>query len=518
MKTVHAMKAMQEVNAMEMVREKKDISLIFINMILVLVLLVVIFPLLLIARYNYPSADDWSFSAADYQAVKSGGGISAVLFASIRTAERFYKIWEGRFCISLLGSLQPGIWGEKYYGVVAFLMIGILIFAELFLCGSLCKRYGQGSRWLCIPIVVPSLIMQILYTPSPVESFYWYNGAVNYTFIYGLSLILLAEFLAIGCGQMSRRKLCVHGMAAVVLAILIGGNNFSASLSSLLTLVVLSGYFLWKNKQAFFRTWYIPALIGAILAFCVAAPGVNARLNANFDGKTGNAVEAIVNSLKVAAFTICAWSNLKILLMLLLILPFLWMAAKDWKHSSLPCHPALFTLLSFGVYASMFTPNLYVEGSISSGRLSAVLYYAYHVWLVGNVGYWIIWLHGRQNSLCLAIEKTGSCLNKYLLPYCSVLGMVLAGIIYVSNLRQISSYRAYRDYRQGWAQQYAAEWEKRLEILRDDSIKEVEFAPLSVYPEMLLYTDLQEDDGYTWVNSDCAAYYGKTSIRVVAPR
>lgn len=158
---------------------------------------------------------------------------------------------------------------------------------------------------------------------------------------------------------------------------------------------------------------------------------------------------------------------------------------------------------------------MYVEGRPGGGRIIAILFYSYHIWIVGNVGYWLGWLCRRQNRFREAVDKLGVRFGRYILLYCAVMGLLLAGIIYKTDLREITSYRAYRNWRQGWAKQYAEEWEERLEVLHDDSVGEASFAPLSVYPEMLLYTDLQDEDGYVWVNEACAEYYGKDAVRVI---
>ncbi len=65
-----------------------------------------------------------------------------------------------------------------------------------------------------------------------------------------------------------------------------------------------------------------------------------------------------------------------------------------------------------------------------------------------------------------------------------------------------------------WAQAYGEGWEERVKVLKDDSVKDVVFTPL--YPvELIMYADIQSEDGHTWVNDDCARYYGKDSIKVV---
>lgn len=55
-------------------KKERDKKIILISIVCVLALLVVVFPLLFIAKYNYPSADDWSFGAKGYKMVAIFGG------------------------------------------------------------------------------------------------------------------------------------------------------------------------------------------------------------------------------------------------------------------------------------------------------------------------------------------------------------------------------------------------------------------------------------------------------------
>lgn len=501
-------------------------KLLFINLCFCIALCVVILPLLAVAGYNYPSADDWTYGRDAYQAIQGGAGLGTVLRISLRTTARHYMEWEGRFMNSFLASLQPGIWGERYYGLVAWLMLGGLISGELCLFGLLfCGKNGTSgenvksgkNRLLWLPIVLPTLMLQILYTPSVVESFYWYTGAVNYTFVFGLSLVLLALFVRLGMGGFGGWKFGAAAFVSCILAVMVGGDNFSTSLSSFLTMLILSVLFGRRDKKALLRTGYVTLLTGGSLLACVLAPGNAARLEGNFGGgTTGNALMAVWMSLVRSLTNIYSWTNLKIVLMVIIILPFVWMAVRNTDYSFK--WPGVFTLLSFGIYASQITATMYVDGTTGGGRMAAILYYSYHLWLVGNVCYWTGWLR-RRCSGWPGIWKKGyaaaaPAVRRFLIPYCAAAGVILVAVIYTGDLRELSSYRAYRDWRQGWAQQYALEWEERLEVLHDESVRQVEFLPLSVYPETILYTDLQDEKGYTWVNSACARYYGKEYVHI----
>ena len=493
-------------------------KLIFINLAFCIALCVVLIPLLMLAKYNYPSADDWSYGRDAYQAIRDGAGFATVMKISAQTTVRYYMGWEGRFMNAFFASLQPGIWGEQYYGVVAWLMLGGLILGELVFCASLFTHPDGKNRLLWLPIVIPTLILQILYTPSVVESFYWYTGAVNYTFVFGLAMALTALFIGLALGKWKGWKFGVAAFFSCVLAVVVGGDNFSTSLSTCLIMLTLSIYFMFINKKALLRTWYITLLTGGCLMICLLAPGNAARLEGNFGGSTtGNPLSAVWMSLVRSFTNIYSWTNLKIVLMIVIILPFVWMAVKNTDYQFR--WPGVFTLVTFGIYASQITATMYVDGTTGGGRMAAILYYSYHVWLVANVCYWTGWLCRVRQKWPAVMEKgfaaAGPAVRRFLIPYCAVVGVILVSIIYITDLKNISSYNAYRDWRQGWAQQYALEWEQRLEVLRDESITQVEFAPLSVYPETIQYTDLQSEEGYTWVNSACARYYGKEYVHIV---
>lgn len=245
---------------------------------------------------------------------------------------------------------------------------------------------------------------------------------------------------------------------------------------------------------------------------CIIAPGNAKRISSNFGGETGGAVEAVVMSLVRTATNIYSWTNVKILLVLLFVLPFVWLCVKNMKFEFR--FPGIFTALSFGVYASQITATMYVDGTTGGGRMAAILYYSYCIWLLLNVIYWVGWISKKVPKIIDLAERIRNKFGKYFVVYCALIGVLLVAIVYVTDLKEITSYRAYRNWRQGWAQQYAAEWDARIEVLRNPEIHDVVFEPISVYPEMIMYTDLQDESGYVWVNSACAKYYGKSTISV----
>lgn len=386
-------------------------------------------------------------------------------------------------------------------------MIGSLFFSELLLCAYLFKN--GGSKKLVLPVVIPSLALQIMCVPYPVESFYWYVGGINYTFAFSLSLVLLYLFFRLKDGNMKKGKTIFFMIIGGLLAFVIGGNNYSASLSSACVFVSISLFLLIRDRNAFVRTMPVTVLVVMGLTLSLIAPGNQIRLNDEFGGTTTGPVYAVLMSLWRSFTNIYSWTSIKILIMMVLIAPFLLKALKTAKYTFR--YPVLFTLFTFGIYASQIAATMYVDGSTGGRRMADILYYGYHVWLLLNEGYWAGWIQRRrwaaENPVLIRMKNW---LAPRLVLWFCIAGIILAGVVGVMELKTLSTYRACVWLVKGYARDYAQAWEERLEVLKDDSVKEVYFDPLPGYEELIFYTDLQY--GENWVNKACAEYYNKEYV------
>ena len=492
---------------MKLAEQKK---MILINIVCVLALILILWPLFVIAKYDYPSADDWSFGKYMYWAMQAGEGFAGIFHAIYQTLAQ--NVWEARFSILILSALQPAAFGEHFYRITPYLMIGSILLSQFLLFRECIVGQSKENRWLVLPIVIPMAILQILYCPYPEESFYWYNGSVNYTFVYSLSLILLTLYLEIAVRKTGKGKRIVFTFLACLLAVLVGGNNFATSVSTMCLLICLQVLFLIYRRDAFRRTWIITLLEILSVLKCVTSPLTTTRLNGNFGGSTANSpIMAILLSFERTFLNMISWTNLKVLLLLVLLVPFFWKAVRKMNYHFR--FPGLFTVLSFGIYSSQATATIYVDGTMGGGRQGAILWYFYVLFMVANAMYWCGWIAKRITKAEKA-EKADLLFQKYLLRYCTVAGACLTAVVLFGNVDSTVSYRAYRMWRNGWAQAYGAGWEERIKVLKDDSVKNPEFTPLNNV-ELIMYTDLQPENGYVWVNTACAEYYGKESVKVV---
>lgn len=86
----------------------KKSYLVALNVMCILSMVIIVFPLLLISQYNRPSADDGSNGYYGYRVIKDGGSIFAVLGAVLKRMSETYFSWDGRFASVFLFFLQPG--------------------------------------------------------------------------------------------------------------------------------------------------------------------------------------------------------------------------------------------------------------------------------------------------------------------------------------------------------------------------------------------------------------------------
>lgn len=481
----------------------------YINIFYILVWVIVSLPLLILGNYNYPSADDWSFGADTFRTIKNGGSLLDVLKEAVNVALLWREKGEPRYANAFLGALQPGIWGEHFYRITPWIMIGSLLVSEIILGAYLLKGIkGENRKWV-LPIVMPSLIIQIMCVPYPVETFYWYTGSVNYTLIFSLSLILLAIFLRLKEGNMSKGKTALLMLAGIFTAVFVGGDSYAASLSAVCTFGAFSCIMAVKDRKALLRTMPITVVTLVGLIICLVAPGNQVRLNEEFGGTTTGAVNAILMSMGRTGMNILSWTGLKMIVMILLILPFLWKALRGSKYTFR--YPVIFSVFTYGIYASQIVPTMYVDGTTGGRRMADVLYYAYHVWVVLNVGYWIGWIQRNEKIVRAGmIDKARNWMEKHLLKWFIAIGLVLMLVIGVTELKQLSTYRACAWLIKGYAEEYAWAWEERLAVLNDESVKEVYFDPLPGYEELVFYADFQP--GENWVNNACEAYYEKDYV------
>lgn len=166
------------------------ITLKQVNRILSVIFIISLAPLLILAFFDHPAIDDFVFGAQIHHTIQAGGSIFDTVRVAVEQTAQVYQEWQGSFAAVFLFSFQPAVWGESFYWITPYIMLGIYVISTFFFGKVLCVDLLKASKaqWCLLSVLIMGISIQTM--PSPVQGIYWYNGAVYYTFFYSLGLLL----------------------------------------------------------------------------------------------------------------------------------------------------------------------------------------------------------------------------------------------------------------------------------------------------------------------------------------
>ncbi len=467
-------------------------------------------PILLISQYNHPSADDFSYGDKAYRAFQATGSPIKAVKAAAERAAIMYNVWQGTYSACFLMALQPSIWGENGYFMSTVILLFSLIFSTLFFSYKLFVVLLKSDRvtWLIIGLIVTGISIQ--FVPSPVQSFFWYNGSIYYTFFYSLSLTLFG--LMIGYMVSTKKRTTLkHAVIMLPLAVIIGGGNYVTALVSLLLLLCFSLWLLIKERRKSILPICVLFVMAAGLFFSIMAPG-NAVRQARLTMMPP--VKAVFESLIYGAkFIAERSSSLPILIGIAFILPFLFLIVKNTEIRFR--YPLLVLIISFCIFSAQFTPTLYSMGGTGDLRVQNIRFFSYVWLLIINLCYSFGWFY--QKLEIFHRDKARDAYQavimrvqiKYALPVLVSMAILFFVSITSVNYRNITSVSAVISLVNGEAVQYDREIEDRLFRLHSDD-SEVVLSAINTKPYVLYFDDIS--DPPDWRNEAIANYYGKESV------
>ena len=463
--------------------------------------------MLLIGKYDIPSADDFDFGVNTHRAVVNGEPFSAVLKIAWDQMLRSYYATQGTFSAVFLFTLQPAVFGEDYYAVVPWIMLlslltGILIFSKSFFNLFFSRKSQKSVSWAITACVIIILCTQFL--PSPVQGFYWYNGAVYYTFFFGLSLILYGMLIRLAVKEDHNKKILLQ-FGIILLCILIAFSNLITTLTTLIILVSAFVLLIF-NKNRNWKYFILPLIIfGACFYINVTAPGFSARQE-GFDQRPG-LFGTVWLSFQYAVTQLYQWNPIPGLALYIFLIPVLWKIASESGYSFRL--PWLVSLYCFCLQAAMNAPTYFAYADPGPGRIEDIRFHAMIIMIIINMFYWEGWI-ARQLKVNGAPQASGLKLS-------FVLGVVLlftGGAVLSEKDYPVTSIAAFQSYRSGEAGLYKHVARQRLEILNDPGTSDAALRDFPKKPWLLYVLDISEDPE-EWPNTSVSNYYGKKSVRLM---
>lgn len=484
---------------------KKRISAKTLYQIALCVFILSLLPLLVMAFYNFPSADDYSFTAGIYKALNNDGVIGLIK-AIFDNVHHFYFNWQGTFTAITIMSLQPSLFGVDWYFLTTFVLLGFFIWGTFCLCKTICIDYLNLDKYYykIIAILISTVCIQGL--PSLVQGFYWWNGAIYYTFFFSLSLFQISNILKYL--KYGRKK---NYILALFLTFMVAGSNFVTVSNQVIMMTILLVYLFVKKHPKRYQMLGIAFLLFVVAGFNMLAPGNSVRqsLNANM-----GLFPAIIASVKAFTGNIIGWCNFYNLAYILAVVLLLY-KSYDKVNISFK-HPIIATIMICGILSALYMPPLYAMSNTGAGRLLNIIYYAYIWGFIVLIYYWVGYF--RSAIFCTKQQKK---VEKSLITNLFNKGNVLLVLFVLVNVMwifgyhdNISSYVAFRSLVNGEAKQYKKEMSERYDLYLDEDVKAVKVKPLTVKPKAVFSSDITVNPDY-WVNDAVRDYFDKEEVYIV---
>lgn len=531
-----------------------------LSYLLIVIYVLSLIPVLVIGKYDYPSADDFSMGLGTRLVYEATGSLFAVAGKILSETARYYRTWIGYFTSCLFTTVSPATFGEAWYAltpavILLALHVGVVVFFYALMEKALgMNRYDRR----CMTVLTLFLMVQRMPEGSlRVEAFYWYSGAGNYTLTFSAGLLYLAFYVLSVCG-VRRKNRSLFLVLACIMGFLAGGGNYLSALSFAVVSVLFAVFLVnMKNRQGENSRMGMPGKsglsdrsgggcrIGRLLpaafylcGFAVSCLSPGNRIRGG-EAEGYGALKSILLSLYYTlSYPLNQWMNWAVLLILALAGVIFWMGFAEIEFSGASAKaggaaasetgsgaqavqlrfeaPFPAAVLAYGIVSCVVTPALYAQGNMDAGRIQSTFWLHAVLVLLLLEWYLVGGLYRRfskeQNvsaAPCLR-NGAGGFVRAILLFF-----LVFSLLAVKGNPDFYTGTSAVSELLDGSAAQYGRENEERLRILKNPGEQDAVLPRYSVQPNLLYFEDVSEDPG-DWINQKMSEYYGKNSIRGVS--
>lgn len=540
--------------------------------LLIVIYALSLIPVLVIGKYDYPSADDFSMGLGTRLVYEATGSLFAVAGKILSETARYYRTWIGYFTSCLFTTVSPATFGEAWYALTpAVILLALHIGVAVFFYALMEKALGM-NRYVRRCMTVLALFLMVQRMPEGslrVEAFYWYSGAGNYTLTFSAGLLYLAFYVLSVCGVRSKNR-SLFLVLACIMGFLAGGGNYLSALSFAVVSVLFAIYLVkMKTRQGENSRMGMPGKsglsdrsgggcrIGRLLTaafylcgFAVSCLSPGNRIRGG-EAEGYGALKSILLSLYYTlSYPLNQWMNWAVLLILALAGVIFWMGFAESGGSGANAgasdaaaseeaekvrgaavsetgsgaqavqlrfaSPFPAAVLAYGIVSCVVTPALYAQGNMDAGRIQSTFWLHAVLVLLLLEWYLVGGLYRRfskeQNvsaASCLR-NGAGGFVRAILLFF-----LVFSLLAVKGNPDFYTGTSAVSELLDGSAAQYGRENEERLRILKNPGEQDVVLPRYTVQPNLLYFEDVSEDPG-DWINQKMSEYYGKNSIRGIS--
>ncbi|MBO4456810.1 MAG: hypothetical protein J5802_03755 [Butyrivibrio sp.] len=504
---------------------KKEITAKRLSIFFTVAYILCVIPMLIMAFYDFPSADDFSMPNWPHRCFAETGNVFLTVVQAFAKVGYIYQVDEGYFFSALLTTLSPAAYGEQFYFLGPVFVLGMLTFGVCYFYNALFVKVFKADKHLTNTTAMITLIMLTQFIKDSdvrVEAIYWYSGAINYTFTFGMAFFWLG--LLIRCvydeDEKKRRRMFIW---ACIWGVCMGGANFMTALEIaicsilLIVIIILSKkgiitlYGADDRMKKSFNLLIYPAVLDLIgFGILLIAPGnwVRSDQTTAHLGPVASVLRSLYSTFDVIINKMMRWESL---LFFLLFVPIFWKMGKNIKYRFR--HPFVFTVFAYAMISSNFTPLYFGTGDFESGRVRALAWMEFVILAALNIFYVTVWI--RQYLEENKGLKSDDAEERFSNASSAFIMTLLLLFAYGSILCVKPDYHYYSttsclyDLATGTAAGYKAENDERLKILHDPSVKTAVLQEHAYKPQILFHSDISADD---WAYHFTCDYYNKDEI------
>ena len=541
---------------------EKSCDLRRLSYLLIVIYALSLIPVLVIGKYDYPSADDFSMGLGTRLVYEATGSLLAVAGKILSETVRYYRTWIGYFTSCLFTTVSPATFGEAWYALTpAVILLALHVGVAVFFYALMEKALGM-NRYARRCMTVLALFLMVQRMPEGslrVEAFYWYSGAGNYTLTFSAGLLYLAFYVLSVCGVRSRSR-SLFLVLACIMGFLAGGGNYLSALSFAVVSVLFAVYLVkMKTRQGENSRMGMLCVIGSLLpaafylcGFAVSCLSPGNRIRGG-EAEGYGALKSILLSLYYTlSYPLNQWMNWAVLLILALAGVIFWMGFAEIEFSGANAKaggaaalekagetvrgaaapekagngaqavqlgftaPFPAAVLAYGIVSCVVTPALYAQGNMDAGRIQSTFWLHAVLVLLLLEWYLVGGLYRRfskeQNASAVSCLRNGAggFVRAILLFF-----IVFSLLAVKGNPDFYTGTSAVSELLDGSAAQYGRENEERLRILKNSEEQDSVLPRYTVQPNLLYFEDVSEDPD-DWINQKMSEYYGKNSIRGIS--
>lgn len=457
----------------------------------------------LLAFIARPSGDDYGYSAMSHQAWVHTHSVLEVIKASLEMTKQMCQTWNGDWFSVFIFTLMPEVFVYRSFWIVPVFWTLAVIGATYYAAHEILTRCLGFKRHESILVTAVVLVMFYQWIPSSGIGMYWYVGVIHYMMPHVVAMLLIGFLF-----KYLRTARFRYIIFSAIGMIAIGGSSYYSSFLILLSYLLLIVSCIWKDKRV---GWFgLPIITGGIaLYFQISAPGNAGRIEEQIEFSFGKAICTVIESLWRSALVIVERVKETPLLVVIMILTaiIIWECLSEAKFNFKFRYPILWTGYMYGIYASMFAPEVYAATEISGGP-PTMEYLTFILAAVSSMIYiegWIIQKLKEKKML-----RSREQYHLYVTLPAIIVCMFLC-ICFRGNLKNTLFYISCDYIASGQAADFKEQMESQEKILLDESIKEAYLCPTNEEQGPLMHMPVVSDpDAFT--NYVVGRFYGKDYV------